>query len=400
MIRDNWIKQIETHIDGGFNLMVWKNAEWRKKKWAGDSAPYIYLVNHEAFALPRENMVKVFKVQCPRLVAIDESISIKNHKAKRTKNIVKILGKAPHRTIATGIDFTKDPLDLFTQLEFIAPGSTGEKNYYSFENRYTIKKAMLMGGRRFDQIIGFRNLDTLMQRIGPYVYRKTRDECLDLPGWQDELVDIEMTPEQKSVYKGLKRELLGVLESGAEISAVNAAAMFTKLRQASGCGVLDSEHELQEYKADPKADYLLSDLEDVTEQAIIFCEYRHEAEHLIKRFGGRAGLYMGGSGGHGLDAFLAGDIQFLVATSSAGGVGLNLQCAALMYFYSVGTFFMHEQARARIYRDGQTRKCVYKYLLASKMDRHMLQMVHDKKDLADALKAGPEAIRKLLEDKE
>ena len=52
-------------------------------------------------------------------MAIDESTTIKNPNAKRTKNIL-LLGKhAQYRRILTGSPVTKSPLDLYSQCTFL-----------------------------------------------------------------------------------------------------------------------------------------------------------------------------------------------------------------------------------------------------------------------------------------
>ena len=53
-------------------------------------------------------------------MAIDESTTIKNPEAKRTKNICK-LGRwlSRYNRILTGSPVTKSPLDLYKQCEFL-----------------------------------------------------------------------------------------------------------------------------------------------------------------------------------------------------------------------------------------------------------------------------------------
>ena len=55
-------------------------------------------------------------------MAIDESTTIKNP-AKRTKNIIKLGKYAKYKRIMTGSPVTKNPLDLYTQCEFLDPYS-------------------------------------------------------------------------------------------------------------------------------------------------------------------------------------------------------------------------------------------------------------------------------------
>ena len=54
-------------------------------------------------------------------MAIDESTTIKTPTAKRTKNIINLAVSAKYRRIMTGSPVTKNPLDLFTQCDFLSP---------------------------------------------------------------------------------------------------------------------------------------------------------------------------------------------------------------------------------------------------------------------------------------
>ena len=55
------------------------------------------------------------------LIAIDESTTIKNHKAKRTKSLLKIAAKFKYKRLLTGSPVTKSPMDLFAQFQFLDP---------------------------------------------------------------------------------------------------------------------------------------------------------------------------------------------------------------------------------------------------------------------------------------
>ena len=57
------------------------------------------------------------------LIAIDESTTIKNHKAKRTKALMKIAAGFKYRRLLTGSPITKSPMDIYSQCEFLRPRS-------------------------------------------------------------------------------------------------------------------------------------------------------------------------------------------------------------------------------------------------------------------------------------
>ena len=92
------------------------------------------------------------------LMAIDESTTIKNPSAKRTKNIVALSKSAKYRRIMTGSPVTKNPLDLFSQCEFLDPYLLDFGSYYAFRNRYAEMKTMHAHGRSIQIVDKFINL--------------------------------------------------------------------------------------------------------------------------------------------------------------------------------------------------------------------------------------------------
>ena len=81
------------------------------------------------------------------MIGIDESTTIKNPTAKRTKNILKIGDLAKYRRILTGSPVTKSPLDLFSQCKFLDPFHLGYDSYYAFRARYAHMVERNFGGR-------------------------------------------------------------------------------------------------------------------------------------------------------------------------------------------------------------------------------------------------------------
>ena len=77
---------------------------------------HILVMNVEALSTQKgTDFAKKFMLSHKTLMAIDESTTIKNPKAKRTKNIIEMSKRAIYRRILTGSPVTKNPLDLYSQ---------------------------------------------------------------------------------------------------------------------------------------------------------------------------------------------------------------------------------------------------------------------------------------------
>lgn len=69
-------------------------------------------------------------------VIVDESVSIKNPKAKTTKVITTAFRRADHRMILTGLPAPETPLDYVEQFRFLYGWFMGCRKFWTFRNRF------------------------------------------------------------------------------------------------------------------------------------------------------------------------------------------------------------------------------------------------------------------------
>ena len=140
--------------------VLWQSNINKKQKekldllYQSDHRLHILIMNVEAFSTDKGKKYAASFLRCHKsMTAIDESTTIKNPKAKRTKNILEIAKLAPYRRIMTGSPVTRNPLDLYTQCEFLDPRHLDFSSYYAFRNRYAEMKTMHVSGRSI-QVVG------------------------------------------------------------------------------------------------------------------------------------------------------------------------------------------------------------------------------------------------------
>ena len=147
-----------------------------------ETALHILVMNVEAFSTDKGiKFASKFLNSHKVLMAIDESTTIKTPTAKRTKNIIGLGKYAKYRRIMTGSPITKNPLDLYTQCEFLDPYLLNHSSYYSFRNRYAEMKTMHIRGRSIQVVHAFQNLAELSDKVKGFSYRVLKEDCLDLP---------------------------------------------------------------------------------------------------------------------------------------------------------------------------------------------------------------------------
>ena len=119
------------------NMVLWK-ANINKKQQSKLSTLFeethklkLLIMNVEAFSTKKGlDFASSFLNSHQTLMAIDESTTIKNPDAKRTKNIVALGKAAKYRRILTGSPVTKSPLDLYKQCEFLDEFLLDHASYY------------------------------------------------------------------------------------------------------------------------------------------------------------------------------------------------------------------------------------------------------------------------------
>ena len=149
----NWENEIETHMPDVLKYKIFRwNVDKPKNYHAFESFKdlKIFLINVEALSTKRgfNACIDYLKENKLNFVTVDESTTIKNRSAKRTKNILALQKLALIRRILTGSPVTKSPLDLYTQCQFLSPELLGFSSYLAFRNRYAEMTDIPVGSGR------------------------------------------------------------------------------------------------------------------------------------------------------------------------------------------------------------------------------------------------------------
>jgi len=127
---------------------------------------HILVMNVEAFSTKKGvDFARRFLNSHNVMMAVDESTTIKNPRAKRTKNILKLSQFAKYKRILTGSPVTRNPLDLYSQCEFLSPWLLNFASYYSFRNRYAEMKTIRIAGRQIQVVSHYKNLSELSDQL-------------------------------------------------------------------------------------------------------------------------------------------------------------------------------------------------------------------------------------------
>ena len=330
------------------------------------------------------------------LMAIDESTTIKNPEAKRTKNIVSLGREARYRRILTGSPVTKSPLDLYKQCEFLEEGLLDYTSYYAFRTRYAVMRSANFGGRSVQIVVGYKNLSELSNNLQPFSYRCLKEDCLDLPDYTYTKRIIQMTPEQKKIYTQMKQLALAEL-NGKMMTTATALVQLMRLHQIT-CGHFTADDGTVKSIKNERLSTLLDVLDEVENKAVIWAHYRHDIESIIeaveKRFGKDSYVtYYGDTPNEERQSNIKkiqdpnSPVRFLIGTPQTGGYGITLTEANTMIYYSNGyDLEKRTQSEARINRAGQKRKMTYIDLICEDtVDEKIVKALRKKMNIASKI---------------
>ena len=397
-----WYNQeIPTHLPDHIEnvTILWqsninkKQLEKLESLFEVEESLHILIMNVEAFSTTKGVDFAAKFLSCHEtLMAIDESTTIKNPKAKRTKSIIKLSERAKYRRIMTGSPVTKNPLDLFSQCYFLDPFHLNHESYYSFRMRYAVMKTANIAGRKIQLVSDFRNLGELSEKLKPFSYRVLKEDCLDLPDKIYMKRQINLSPDQYKLYEQMKKEALAIL-NGKKVTTVNALTQLMRLHQIT-CGHFTSDDGSTQPIKNNRIDELMDVLEEIEGKAIIWAHYQYDITTIIKEVTkvhgpGSVVDYYGltpqDERQHNIKKFQSDPrCRFMVGTPSTGGYGITLTAANTVIYYSNGYDLEKRlQSEDRAHRIGQQKSVTYVDILAEEtVDEKIVKSLRKKINIA------------------
>jgi len=358
---------------------------------------HILIMNVEALSTKKGKTFAAKFLSCHQsMMAIDESTTIKNPTAIRSKTIVDLGKYVAYKRILTGSPVTKSPLDLYNQCFFLDPWLLNQQSYYAFRTRYAICKKINVNGRQIEIVAGYRNLGELSEQLKPFSFRCLKDDCLDLPEKTYMKRVIQLTEEQQKVYDQMKKLALAEL-NGKLTTTVNAITQIMRLHQIT-CGHFKSDDGSTQTLKSNRLDQLLDVLSEMEGKAVIWAHYRYDIEVIVgaikKEYGDKSVVtYFGDTSTDDRQKAIKAiqdpnsPVRFIVGTPQTGGYGITLTGASTMIYYSNGyDLEKRQQSEARIDRIGQTKNMTYIDIIAEKtIDEKIVAALRNKVNIASQI---------------
>ena len=386
------------------------------KKWGCKNRPD--MMTYEQFVKKMQEWPEGKKG--PIGIVFDEAQKLKTPGTKRTKTALHTSQYLDYVFLLTGTPAPKSPLDWWSLCEIAQPGFLRESNIHKFQRRLALMETVSMeGGSSFPRLVtwydnenkckicgqfqdGFKHDENTALTLGGdyHRYQKSVDEIQKLYRRMKGLVVIkfkkdclELPPKQyRKVYCKLDKKFKHYV-SLFQSKATSALEKLTWMRELSD-GFIYNEKKETKHIGSPKEEALkelLDEFEDL-KRIVVFAGFTASVD-LCAEICSKAGWTTIKLDGRGmvskyqnplisfLDETIEEKIAF-VAQPDSGGVGLNLQSAEVMIFYS--NSFKGEsrmQAEDRIHRPGMKGSATIIDIFCLPTDEYVYDNIQKKKDL-------------------
>ena len=358
-----------------------------------ETALHILIMNVEAFSTDKGvKFASKFLNSHKTLMAVDESTTIKTPTAKRTKNIIDLGKFAKYRRIMTGSPITKNPLDLYTQCEFLDPYLLDFASYYSFRNRYAEMKTMHLRGRSIQVVSEFKNLGELSETVKTFSERVLKEDCLDLPPKIFMKRHVALTADQKRIYNQMKEQALAIL-NGKMTTTMTVLTQLMRLHQIT-CGHFTADDGSTQAVDSNRLNELMSILDETEGKAIIWANYQLSVgeiiQRIIKEYGEDSYVHYYGLTSQedrqdNIRKFQNDpNCRFIIGTPQTGGYGITLTQAHTVIYYS-NSYDLEKrlQSEDRAHRIGQKKTVTYIDLICEDtVDEKIVKALRNKINIA------------------
>src|SRR6056297_54075 len=385
-LKINWKNEFLKHTKGfkDEDFYFWGS----KKKQKGAFSSTVHVINYDVLDKFKTELVG----QNFQHLICDESHYLKNGSAKRTEAafFIKDESKLKSIQLLTGTPIGGKAAELYTSTKLCHMAAFSFYGENTFKEEFSNKVTKFFGSKMVTSYQGVKNTQELRAGLYPKMLRFEAKEVA-LPNFMKMAHLVEVPQTQIKKIEALIKELdlsESKLESLIETQSDDSKVAFATLKSL-----------LALIKVPQTIDFVKNLLEDDDQQVVVYSDHRASAQAIVKAFGKKAALVMGGCSNEErqqvVDDFQAGKIKVLVGTSAIA-TGLTLTAANILVIndcsYNVSA---NKQLYKRIHRIGQEKRCIaYKVIVNNEiknfpnLDRIISKILEKKEITIDKINLG------------
>lgn len=317
---------------------------------------------------------------------IDEAHYIKND-SKRTRATLHFVDHIPHIIPISGTPIKSKVKDIYNLLLAIKHPLT-KKGYFPFAQRYC--GAYYNGfGWTYD---GASNLEELYEHLKPYMIRKLKEECLDLPPKIITEVYVELSKEGQKEYETAFEDYLDFVRN-EKLEGEDEVTKNIVIRNIEYAEHLVKLNLLKQICSRDKLPLIYERIEDLLDEdedrkVIVFSQYTDTIAKLYTRFKDKAVKLVGSTNledrQKAIEEFQNNsNIRVFIGNTIAGGVGITLTKADVVIMADLlWTPADHVQAEDRAHRIGQHASVnVLYFLVKDSIEEDIFKLIQKKREI-------------------
>ena len=396
-----WPKEFEEYADFPFVCQTLLGDKRQRLKAITDLSRYKYpklrvaVINYESTW--REDIFEALQQYDADMIICDESQRIKTFNSKQSMAVHELGDAARYKLILSGTPVQNNAMDVWSQYRFLDRTVFGDK-FYAFRGRYAI-----MGGFGNKQVIGYKDLDRLIQKEYSIAYRVTKADALDLPEQTFETRTIPMSKKERDLYDRLRHDSYAELENGGQITATTVLTRLLRLQQLTGGFLVSDEAEKPQQVSTAKLDALADIIEDYVieggKKLVVFARFIAEVKaiialadkllppHKMKHVEIYGDIKKEDRGPLVQQFQTDPSTMLFIGQIDTAGTGITLTAADTCVYYSKNyNYATYEQSLSRIHRIGQRNTCTYIDLVVEKsVDSMITRALRKKEDIAKTI---------------
>ena len=327
----------------------------------------------------------------PDVVVLDEAQRIKNWESKTSKAVKKLASR--YAMVLTGTPLENKLEELYSIVQFIDERRFGPAFQFLQDHRVLDERGNL---------VGYRNLDSIRQKLEPIFLRRTRAEVLtQLPARTDSTVFVELDEQQRGPYEEQRSTLARLLQKSflSDIDRRRILACLSNMRLVCDSTFLLDKTTNHSPKIDEFAEIVKELQAESGHKLVVFSQWETmilKAAEKLDQLGIGYEVLHGGLSGRDRKTALAtfrtqADCPVFLSTD-AGGVGLNLQVADTVINLELPwNPAVLEQRIARVHRLGQNKPVrVINLVTRGTIEERVMRTLEQKQNLFAGVFDGDE----------
>ena len=249
-------------------------AEKREEGFAADAD--IYITNHDA--------VKWLAKQPPKFFAkfsdlvVDESTAFKHYNSQRSRAMLKIVKHFQNRRLLTATPNTNTIVDVWHQALLLDDGKRLGRLFHPFRQSVATPTQVGRKANMVQWVDKEGAEEAVFGLLADITVRHRLDDCADIPENHQYPLVWDMPTAQKKAYLEVEMTQLLDLGKAGKMTAINAAAVATKLLQVASGAVYTGKDKY--YVVDTGRYEMILDLVEARVHPLVLFQWKHQRDLL------------------------------------------------------------------------------------------------------------------------